>query len=77
MGNRFANYPTYEDARSVLIGQAYEAHATDHGGEYFTKVSTDGFGFRMTAMVEITEERVAAQYTESGKDELYYQHHFF
>lgn len=78
MGNRFGNYPTYEDAARVLTGQGYEAHHYDGlKGEYFTKVTTDGCGFPMTAMVEITEERVAAEYTESGADGLYYQHHFF
>lgn len=76
MGNRFGNYATHEDAARELIAKGFARKSRDHSGEYWTKPSTDGFGYPMTALVEITEEYVAARYTASGNDEPYYQHHF-
>jgi hypothetical protein len=72
MGNRFGNYQTAEAAEQALV----ETGFTKTPSGRFTKPSTDGFGFPMTALVEITESFVAGLYTTSGNDEPYYQHHF-
>lgn len=71
MGNRFGNYKSTEIAEQALVETGFTKNASGR----FTKPSTDGFGFPMTALVEITENFVAGQYTNSGKDEPYYQHH--
>lgn len=75
MGNRFGNYKTVTAAETELVVAGFEKVERD-GYTVYRKPSTDGFGFPCTALVEITEERVSGQYTPSGTDEPYWQHHY-
>ncbi len=74
MGNRYGNYQTHEEAEAALLSKGYERREHNTYTTY-CKPSTDGFGFPMTDIVEITTGYVAARYTKSGDNEIYYQHH--
>lgn len=73
MGNKFGNYKSEAEAVEVLKANGFTPAKTPG---IWAKPSTDGFGFPMTALVEVTTGYVAGQYTASGVDETYYQHHF-